>query len=127
MQKSMTLPGRGELRPTKVSEERALILAYGRHYSIKRWEQRTEDQQNRITAALTAFRGWRIKMGESFQQEDPWAMPPPNAATLRLYLTHLSVSSVCWRDNSVAALRLYFLHTQDPALFRMVKKVKHVA
>jgi len=126
MQKSMTLPVLGTLSPTKASEERARVQAYGPHYFIKRWEQRTEDQQFRIANALAGFRSWRIKNGESIESEDPWEMPPPYATTLQLYLVYLAGVSKEWRDNSKSALRLYFLHTEQPALFRMVK-VKHVA
>ncbi len=97
------------------------VLAYGRHFRIKRWHERTEDQQQRISCALTAFRTWRLRQGESFGEADPWEMDPPNEHTLNVYLAMLSVSSVPWQDNSLAALRLYFLHQELPFLFRMVE------
>lgn len=122
----LKLPGREEIRPGQIDIELKRVLAYGPHYSIKRWEERPEGQQLKITNALCAFRTWRIRRGESFDHASPWEMTPPSVETLRVYLALLSTHSVPWRDSSVAALRLYFLHLEMPQLFRLVK-VKLVA
>lgn len=97
------------------------VLDYGPSYTkLKRWSERTEDQQNRLTCALKAFRTWRMRMGESFD-DDPWAMPPPEMKVLIGYLVVLSSSSEKWQHVSLAALRLYCLHHNQPQLFRMVE------
>ena len=97
------------------------LRAYGRHYKIKRWHERSEDQQVKIYCALKAFRTWRIRQGESFDEQDPWQMAPPDIETLRGYLAMLTLSSVPWQDVSIAALRLYCLHNSQPTLFRMIE------
>lgn len=98
------------------------VRAYGRKYlCTKRWHERTEDQQARIECALKAFRTYRLNLGEFFLNENPWAMVPPDPDTLMDYLGTIAVTSIRWQQLSVAALRLYCLHHNEPTLFRMVE------
>ena len=93
---------------------------YGKHYKIKRFRDRTAGEQDKIECALSAFRGFRVSRGEELTG-DIWNLPPPDAETLAVYLFYLRHSSRPWRDASVAALRLYFRHIENPELFRMVE------
>ena len=98
------------------------IRAYGRNYlRTKRWNERTEDQQARIECALKAFRTFRLNLGDTFLDDDPWAMAPPDMDTFRDYLGTLAVASIRWQQLSMVALRLYCLHHHQPLLFRMVE------
>ena len=102
------------------------VRAYGRNYlRTKRWHERTEDQQARIECALKAFRTYRLNVGEAFSDENPWAMAPPDMETLTDYLGTIAIASSRWQELSIAALRLYCLHHDQPLLFRMVE-LKHL-
>ena len=110
------------LRPISddVRDELRKLEEYGRHYSIRRWSQRTAGEQDKIECALSAFRSFRLNRGEDLDG-DIWDMAPPDVATVQIYVGYLRHSSRPWRDASVAALRLYLLHIEDPDLFRMVE------
>ena len=102
------------------------VRAYGRNYlRTKRWHERTEGQQDRLEGALKAFRNYRIGLGEAFFDENPWAMDPPDPETLIDYLGTIAVCCRRWQELSIAALRLYLLHHNQPLLFRMVE-LKHL-
>lgn len=98
------------------------VRAYGRNYlRTKRWHERTEAQQDILEGALQAFRNYRLRLGETFLDESPWAMDPPDTDTLIDYMGTVAVCCRRWQELSVAALRLYFLHHNQPQLFRMVE------
>lgn len=110
-----------EAPPPGSHERRAQRHLYGQHFSIRRWEQRTPNEQEFINKALAAFQRWRIREGEDIPHDSLWDVPPPSADILLDYLDQVSYNSRCWRDRTVAALRLYFLHVENPTLFRLVE------
>ena len=114
------LPARPRYVSSEDLEELKNIVKYGKRYKTVRWEQRASDSQVRILRALSAFRTWRARRGEEFDNEELWDMPPPTPSTLNVYLTYVSYTCRDWRDVNVAALRLYFLHIENPQLFKLV-------
>ena len=116
----LRIPGKVELRPGQANAEIRAVRAYGRHYKIKRWGDRPEGEQYKISCALSAFQSWRRDRGEPVPP-CIWDMSLPDVETLQVYLALLSLCSRPWRDMSVAALRLYFLHHESPQLFRLVE------
>lgn len=102
-------------------EKKRLRNLYGRHYRILRWEERTPDSQREIEKALAAFQRWRRLEGDETPDNELWNVPAPHPDTLEYYLGSVSYRCRQWRDRTVAALRLYFLHIEEPALFRKVE------
>ena len=120
MSTAIQLPRRPEVAPEDVPDELRMVELYGKHFKIRRWCDRTPGEQGKIECALSAFRSFRAERGEVLDG-DMWDLEPPDAETLAVYLGYLRHSSKPWRDSSVAALRLYFLHIENPQLFRMVE------
>ena len=114
------LPPRPLASPADEPDDLRQIAEYGRHYKIRRWADRTPGEQHKIDCALSAFRTFRSARGELLGAE-MWEMPAPDVETVQVYMGYLSHSSRPWRDASVAALRLYLLHIEAPALFRLVE------
>lgn len=102
------------------TSELAAARLYGKHYYIRRYDDRPSGEQEKIDRALSAFRSFRRERGEEMGC-DMWDMPPPDVDTLKIYIILLRQSSRPWRDASVAALRLYFLHIKEPELFRLTE------
>ena len=120
MSTQIQLPPRPQVVPGEEPHELRMIEQYGRHYKIRRWCERTAGEQSKIECALSAFRTFRAERGEALVG-DIWTLEPPAAETVKIYMGYLRRSSKPWRDSSVAALRLYFLHIENPELFRMVE------
>ena len=81
--------------------------------TIKSWSATPPKARERLTSALRAFSTFRRRRGERLA-DDPWEAPLPTARTLNTYITYLSHVSRPWRDTSVRALRLYFIHHGRP-------------
>ena len=106
----------------QVAEELRGLRDYGPKFTIRRWDERTPAEQESIEIALSAFCSWRVNhIKEELPAVGLWEMPPPDPDILKLYLSYICYRSRKWRDNTVAALRLYFLNIKAPVLFRLVE------
>ena len=107
---------------TAVAEEMRNLRDYGPKYTIRRFEDRPPAEQEAIEIALSAFRNWRVNhIKEDLPDGGLWEMPPPDPDILKLYMSYICYKSQRWRDKTVAALRLYCLSIEEPALFRLVE------
>ena len=121
----IAIPERPRRPPAPAAPEWA---QYGVNFwKMTAWASRSDEQRHILAQRLRRFIRWRMQYGDLGTDfaipaiEEMWAVAPPAAETLILFLGYVDELKQPTRSQHKAMLREYLRRHEEPELFRMVK------